>query len=84
MYLSKDYILKDFIVHSGVLRPEKMSALSLAQWLFSHNPLYKNKVVLDMGCGTGIQGITMAKRGCQKNHFFRHLSKSYKKYKRKY
>ena len=66
LYLTKNIILKDFIVDSGVLRPEKMSALSLAQWLFSHSYLYKNKTVLDMGCGTGIQGIAMAKGGAKK------------------
>jgi methylase of polypeptide subunit release factors len=66
LYLSKNHILKDFIVHSGVLRPEKMSALSLAQWLFFHNSIYKNKKILDMGCGTGIQGIAMAEGNAKK------------------
>ncbi len=66
LFLSEKNILKNFIVHPGVLRPEKMSALSLAQWLFSHKSLYKNKVALDLGCGTGIQGITMAIGGAKK------------------
>jgi len=66
LFLSKKKILKDYVVHPGVLRPEKMSALSLAQWLFSHKSLYENKIVLDLGCGTGIQGIAMAMGGAKK------------------
>lgn len=59
-------VLKKFKVFKNVLRPEIMSALQLAKWLLFNNGLYKNKVVLDMGCGTGIQGIVMALCGARK------------------
>ncbi len=52
--------LKNFSVLSNVLRPEVMSALQLAQWLYLNNALYAGKITIDMGCGAGIQGIVMA------------------------
>ena len=51
--------LNRFEVHAGVLRPEIMTSLYLAKWLFFNNGIYKGKTVLDMGCGTGLMGIVM-------------------------
>jgi methylase of polypeptide subunit release factors len=45
------------VVHQNVLRPEKMVASYLAKYLFLNNGLYKDKTVIDIGCGSGIQGI---------------------------
>lgn len=59
-------VLKNFSVIPNVLRPEIMSALQLAQWLCLNNGLYKNKSVIDIGTGTGIQGIVMAMCGAKK------------------
>lgn len=59
-------VLRDFHVSSNVLRPEMMSALQLAQWLLFNNGLYTGKAVLDLGCGTGIQGIVMGLCGARK------------------
>lgn len=55
--LAEEVILKDFIVLPKILRPEVMSALQLAQWLYFNNGVYLHKKVIDMGCGSGIQGI---------------------------
>lgn len=58
--------LHNFRVIPNVLRPELMVAMQLAQWLCLNNGLYKNKSVIDIGSGTGIQGIVMAFCGAKK------------------
>ena len=55
--LSPTLTLANFIVHSNVLRPEKTSALYFAQFLAQQELLFSGKTVLDMGCGSGVQGI---------------------------
>jgi methylase of polypeptide subunit release factors len=42
-----------------------MSAMQLAQWLCLNNCLYKGKSVIDIGSGTGIQGIVMSMCGAK-------------------
>lgn len=64
--INKKLTLKDFIVLPNVLRPEKFTALSLARLLYKNRKQYKNKVIIDMGCGTGIQGVTAALIGAKK------------------
>ncbi len=59
-------VLKNFLVSANILRPEIMSSLQLAQWLCLNNGLYKNKSVIDVGCGTGILGVVMALCGAKK------------------
>lgn len=59
-------VLKNFSVLPNVLRPEIMSALQLSQWLCLNNGIYKNKSVIDIGTGTGIQGIIMSMCGAKK------------------
>jgi methylase of polypeptide subunit release factors len=61
--LDETNILEKFVIHPKVLRPEVMNALHLAQWLFSHSSLYIGKKVIDMGSGSGIQGIVMGLYG---------------------
>lgn len=63
--LAEDYVLRGFIVEPTVLRPEVMTALHLARYLFFNNGLYMGQRVIDMGCGSGIQGIVMALRGAE-------------------
>ncbi|MES2216002.1 MAG: class I SAM-dependent methyltransferase [Patescibacteria group bacterium] len=57
MVVDEKLTLKDFVVCSNVLRPEKTSALYFARYLASEPRLYIDKMVMDMGCGSGIQGI---------------------------
>ena len=52
-------LLKDFNVFPNVLRPEKVTAIEFARWLEKNPYLYEDKKVLDMGCGSGILGITV-------------------------
>lgn len=64
--IAPGFLLENFAVYPEVLRPEKMSALLFAGWLFFNNNLYKDKTVIDMGCGSGIQGITAGLCGASK------------------
>lgn len=64
--LAEGHTLRDFVIHSKVLRPEKMIALYLARWLFFNNGIYINKTVIDMGCGSGIQGVVAGLCGAKK------------------
>lgn len=59
-------LLKNFAVDAKVLRPEIMSALPLAKWLYFNNATYFQKTVIDMGCGTGLQGIVCGLYGAKK------------------
>lgn len=61
--LDSGLILKDFIIYPNVLRADKTSGLYFAKYLSSNPDLYKNKKVLDMGCGSGIQGIVVGSCG---------------------
>jgi len=63
--LVEGHVLKNFVVNPNVLRPEKMTALYLAKWLFYNNGLYLDKNVLDMGSGSGIQGVIMGLFGAR-------------------
>ena len=64
--LADGQILRKFSVFKGVMRPEVMTSKFLAQYLFFHNGLYRGKDVLDIGCGSGIQGIVMGLNGAEK------------------
>jgi methylase of polypeptide subunit release factors len=57
--------LAGFAVHAGVMRPERMTSLRLAKFLHASPELYEKKAVIDMGCGSGIQGVTMAFNGAE-------------------
>ncbi len=57
--------LKNFVVHPDVMRPELMTSLHLARWLFSHKDLFYKRNALDMGCGSGIQGVVMGLYGAK-------------------
>ena len=59
--------MSPFIVHSGVLGPDKSPASRyLAQYLFDHPELYREKIVCQMGCGSGVQAVLMAKYGAER------------------
>ncbi len=55
--LCDGFVLRDFEVHKGVFRPDVTSAIHLAQWLYQNRDSYPHHTVIDIGCGTGLQGI---------------------------
>ena len=57
--------LEGFIVEADVLRPDLMTSRYLASWLFFNNGEYQDKSVIDMGCGSGIQGIVAVLYGAK-------------------
>ena len=63
--LNNSLTLNNFVVYKNVLRPEKMVALSLARFIFFNSGL-ENKTVIDIGCGSGIQGIVAGLLGAKK------------------
>ncbi len=63
--LSDTKTLKNFIVHPEVLRPESMTSLFLAKHLYGEQHLYNGKFAIDIGCGSGIQGVTMGIGGAK-------------------
>lgn len=52
-----------FHIMPGVTRP--MSSKGLAQWLWNSSNLYRNKRVLDIGTGCGIQGLVCLLGGAE-------------------
>jgi len=60
----KDY-LRNFAVNEGVFCPFLSSARYHARFLFYNNHLFKGKQVIDIGSGTGLLGIVMAKCGAK-------------------
>lgn len=55
--------LERFIMYPNVIKP--MSSVSLGRFLHRHPTIYQNKILLDMGSGSGIQGIIAARRGAK-------------------
>ncbi len=64
-----DITLKNFIVDSDVFRPETTSGFYLARFLSGHKDLYNGKEILDMCCGSGIQGVVMGLKGAKRVSF---------------
>jgi methylase of polypeptide subunit release factors len=57
-YYFRDLDIHELYVYYSVFRPdESFSGQYLAHVLKAHPELYKDKDVLDMGCGTGLLGI---------------------------
>ncbi len=66
----KDIGIDSLIVLSSVFRPDKSYLGSyLAQVLSDKKDLYKNKTVLDLGCGCGLLGIICLLKGAKKVYF---------------
>lgn len=56
-------------VKENVMRPDIMASKVLAQYLYYIKKDYKDKIVIDMGCGCGIQGIVMGLNNAEKVYF---------------
>ncbi len=59
-------VLTEFKVKKGVWNPTVVSARHHAAYMFYHNYLFRDKIAIDVGCGTGIIGLVMAKYGAKK------------------
>ena len=67
--LTEGAILKGFCVHPNVMRPEIMTSVFFARFLFFNNGMHAGKNVLDMGCGSGILGVVAALYGARHTTF---------------
>jgi len=63
--LGKDAVLRNFCVFKDIMRPERMTSLRLAKFLWENPKLYAGHVGIDVGTGSGLQGITMARGGAR-------------------
>jgi SAM-dependent methyltransferase len=61
----KDF-LKGFIIAKGVWDPFLASGRYHARYLFYNNYLFLGKTAIEIGCGTGLMSIIMAKYGARK------------------
>ena len=59
-------ILKGFIVAKGVWDPFLASGRFHARYLFYNNHLFFGKTAIEIGCGTGLMSVIMAKYGAKK------------------
>jgi hypothetical protein len=58
--------LEGFVVKKGVWNPFLASGRYHARYLFYHNELFKGKTAIEIGSGTGLMGVVMAKYGADK------------------
>jgi len=63
--LGKHGTLQEFAVLANVLRPERMTSRHFAEYLAGNSWLYRDKHVLDMGSGSGVLGVVMARFGAR-------------------
>ncbi len=58
--------LHDFIVYEGVVRPEvSLAGTHMAQYLFENPAVYRGKMACEIGCGSGLYSVLMAKYGAE-------------------
>jgi methylase of polypeptide subunit release factors len=58
--------LKGFVLMKDVFSPFASSARYHARFLFYNSHYFQNKTVFDIGCGSGILGVVMARYGAKK------------------
>jgi tRNA G37 N-methylase Trm5 len=59
-------VLKGFLVKKGVWNPFLASGRYHARYLFYNNHLFYGKTAVEIGCGTGLMSVVMAKYGANK------------------
>lgn len=57
--------LKNFRVLKNVFRPNNEVNINLINWLIENKKCYLDKVVIDMGCGSGILGVVTGLSGAK-------------------
>ncbi len=63
--LTPEFVLNDYILNKDVFQSDKMTAVEFARWIAYNNGEYFDKIVMDMCCGGGIQGIVALLRGAR-------------------
>lgn len=63
------FLSKGIAVFPEVLRPDITPSVQLARFLAANPNIYASKTVIDMGCGSGIQGLLMLQMGAKKMIF---------------
>lgn len=58
--------LRGFIINKSVWDPFLASGRYHARYLFYHSNLFRNKTVIEIGSGTGLMSVVMAKYGAKK------------------
>lgn len=59
--------LEDFVVYQEIFRPEESPpTILMSEWLNNNKRIYQNKDVCDLGCGSGIFSVLMAKNDVKK------------------
>jgi release factor glutamine methyltransferase len=58
-------LLEGFVINKGVWNPLIASGRYHARYFFYHSNLFQGKTVAEIGCGSGLIGIVMAKYGAQ-------------------
>ena len=74
---SKDYYFDSYAhfgIHEEMLKDE-VRTLTYRNSMYHNKHLFKDKVVLDVGCGTGILSMFAAKAGAK--HVSKHLTSAY-------
>ena len=59
-------VLKGFMIKKNVWNPFLASGRYHAHYLFYHNNLFFGKTAIEIGSGTGLMGVVMAKHGAKK------------------
>lgn len=62
----EDDTLRGFIIKKNVWNPFLASGRYHARYLFYHNSLFYGKTAIEIGSGTGLMGVVMAKYGAKK------------------
>ncbi len=63
--LAPDLLLPHYAIHKDVFQPDVMSSLDYARWLYYNNGEYYDKEVIEIGCGSGLQGIVTLLQGAK-------------------
>lgn len=59
-------MLEGFVIKKGVWNPLIASGRYHARYFFYHSDLFLGKTVVEIGCGSGLMGVVMAKYGARR------------------
>ncbi len=65
IHVNNDLVLEEFFVKQGVLCAGTMTGRPFADYVWRKRDLYRDALIIDMMCGSGIAGITALKAGAR-------------------